>query len=270
MSNTKRKVGNQKCNGLMTEICRIYSVFKSNPIGAIIFAFGALIFTGIFNSLFGNFFTSCSEVMSNASVGFWRKFVDLYYAMAAKAELTDASEDVACGFYCLMIGALWVVRDAFKKFVVDEMKNLLQEATGTLAKLDNVECGQHDEVDSGSSLQQVRKDSKKLVEACKKKLTSYETQFRWLTLAVTFFAIFFVFDLTLKISSYEKLKDFKKSVTVIRPYITDSEYHMLNRKWVLMNSKADYKNILETLQTYAKRSDAQKASKEVKSNGAKE
>ena len=44
------------------------------------------------------------------------------------------------------------------------------------------------------------------------------------------------------------------------------EYHKINRKWVLMRSKADYDDTMETLQIYAKRGDMQEANQQVKSN----
>ena len=266
-SKQKQKTTAQEKTGFFAGVCRIFSTCKANPIGSAIIAIFLFFFAGIFNSLFGNFFTSCSEVMSNASVGFWRKLVDLYYAIAAKAELTDASKDAACIFYCLLIGALWLTRGSFKIFGIDRMKDIFHEASRNLAKIDNAECNHHDEGENlEHSLQQVRKSCKNLVEDCKKMIASYEQQFRWITFAVAAASKFVAFDLTLKISSYEKIKDFKKSVAVIRPYITDLEYHVLNQKWVLMNSKTDYKNILDMLQAYAKRSDAQRASKKVKND----
>lgn len=58
--------------------------------------------------------------------------------------------------------------------------------------------------------------------------------------------------------AYALVKGYRQNVVRIRPFITDAEYHHLNRTWVMMKSRRDYKAIKAKIAEYEKRAETDK------------
>ena len=101
---SKKKV--KKNEGWYGKLCQMMS--NHNIVRKWLIGIVMLFLCGIFNSFFSGFYDSCSIVIGNASVGFFRKFVDLYYVASARAELTDGSNEITWFVYCFLIAAMWI------------------------------------------------------------------------------------------------------------------------------------------------------------------
>lgn len=249
MSKKKVKANDNWCG----KILRVWSACKSHLLGKMLIAFAVLLLSGVLNSLFKGFYDSCGVVISNASVGFFKKFVDLYYVVSAKAELSDGANEAVWIVYCLLIVAMWSLRDVFKWIAVDKSHSFLQAAIDNGVRIDKASKNPEAITEEVHDINSLRKSNRKLQELCEKDVAKYTKQYWGMTCVVGFMTAVFVFGLSLTRFAYATLKDYRHSVTAIRPFITEQEYHMLNRQWVLMKSKADYQNILKMLADYAKR-----------------
>ena len=69
----------------------------------------AIFGAGIVNSTFDGFFGVCSSVIKNTSSGFWSKFLDVYYALAATAELTDSASKLELTSVLLLLMWGWML-----------------------------------------------------------------------------------------------------------------------------------------------------------------
>ena len=249
---SKKKV--KKNDGWYGKLCQMMSnhnIVRKGLIGIVM-----LFLCGIFNSFFTGFYDSCSVVIGNASVGFFKKFVDLYYVASARAELTDGSNEIIWFVYVFLIAAMWILRDVFKWISVDKSKSILQKAVDIGTAIDSMGKESKREEKEGCGASDLKKINRKLQDLCEKDVVKYTKQYRRMTVVVLIMTGLFVFSLSLTRFAYDTLKDYKHSVAVIRPYITDQEYYMLNRQWVLMKSKTDFQNVVKTMAEYAKRAEA--------------
>lgn len=83
----------------------------------------------------------------------------------------------------------------------------------------------------------------------------------WARVSCTFLVIstgYLMIFTFLFIESYYWSRQFQKECTALRPFISDNEYHKLNRQWVTMTSRADYLAIKQQLAEYNKRIDLEK------------
>ncbi len=248
----KKKTKKQEDQSFCAWVCKTWATYKAKPLWAILITGGVFVVTGILNSFLGNFFDSCSQVMNNASVGFWKKFVDLYYVMSAKAELTDASLEVFVILYAMLIGVVWILRGIFKSSIEDS-KRILEDIIKNENKIGSANGDTDEVVDWKVKREELTTQNRQLRNRCEKNIVKSLKEYRRMTVVVTIITIVFILNISLTVFAYNKVKDFRQSVSAIRPFITDSEFYALNRQWVLMTSKADYEKILETLTEYAKR-----------------
>ena len=248
----KKKV--KKNDGWYGKLCQMMSshnIVRKGLIGIVM-----LFLCGVFNSFFSGFYDSCSVVIGNASVGFFRKFVDLYYVASARAELTDGSNEIIWFVYLFLIAAMWILRDVFKWISVDKSKSILQKAVDIGTAIDSMGKESKREEKEGCSVSDLRKENRRLQDLCEKEVVKCTKQYRRMTWVIVVMTVLFVFTLSLTRFAYDTLKDYRHSVAVVRPYITDQEYYMLNRQWVLMKSKTDFQNVVKTMAEYAKRAEA--------------
>ena len=249
---SKKKV--KKNEGWYGKLCQMMS--NHNIVRKWLIGIVMLFLCGIFNSFFSGFYDSCSIVIGNASVGFFRKFVDLYYVASARAELTDGSNEITWFVYCFLIAAMWILRDVFKWISVDKSKSILQKAVDIGTAIDSRGKESKMEEKEGCGVSDLKKINRKLQDLCEKDVIQYTKQHRRMTWGILGMTVLSIFALSLTRFAYATLKDYRYSVAVIRPYITDQEYYMLNRQWVLMKSKMDFQNVVKTMAEYAKRAEA--------------
>jgi len=248
----KKKSKNQEVQGAWEWICKTWYAYKAKPFWAILMTVGIFLCTGILNSFLGNFFDSCSKVMNNASIGFWKKSVDLYYVMSAKTELTDASLEVFVIICTMLIGLVWILRGIFMSSI-DDLKRTLEDIIKTGSEIDSANKDTDGSVNWEVKQKELITRNKQLRNTCETNIVKCRKEYRRMTVVVACITMVLLLNISLTVFAYNKVKDFRQSVSAIRPFITDSEFYALNRQWVLMTSKADYEKIIETLTEYAKR-----------------
>lgn len=227
---------------------------RSNWIGYFLFAVLTFMLAGIGNSLFGNFFSACAKVITNASDGFWRKFVDLYFAYAARSSKLDFMQTVSVMFYGLWLCAMVSLPKLFKELSMSSLEK-------SLAKYDEFEQ-EADGIGSPSvcemvDIEQRRKALKARIHKDKAELQeqikSSKRSWRRSCVFAIFVALAALFSLSLDLVSYSLHRSFDRRTLEIRPGITDKEYYELGRQWVLMRSRSDYEAIGVKLDAYNKR-----------------
>ena len=259
--NHKKKQKPEESQGMWAGIKRIWVACKANPLGALVIALGSLLLVGILNSFFGNFYDSCSKAMGNASVGFWHKFVDLYYINAAKAELTDVAVTIYSTFFSFIVVALWAAISLLK-FDDERLKRDLRELddieediaaearmattnpTENLVALDKLRQKKSSEL---------RKRTKDLRDKLLKDLKQSSKNCFWRNLLCLLITLVVVFQVSIDLVAYNSLKQYRHRVAAIRPFVTAIEHQTLDRQWILMRSKLDYQKIMEKLKAYEKR-----------------
>ena len=259
--NHKRKQKPEESQGLWAGIKRIWGALKANPLGALVIALGSLLLVGILNSFLGIFYDSCSKAMGNASVGFWHKFVDLYYINAAKAELTDVAETIYSTMFSFIIAALWAVMSLLK-FDIERLKRDLRELDdieedieaeakmATTSPTDNVVALEKLRQKKSSEL---RKRTKDLRDKLSKDLKQSSKNRFWCNLLCFLITLVVVLQVSFDLVAYNSLKKYKHRVSAIRPFVTAIEHQTLDRQWILMRSKLDHQKIMEKLEVYEKR-----------------
>ena len=68
-----------------------------------------------------------------------------------------------------------------------------------------------------------------------------------------------VYVITLSLISYGLLKQGRLNIIRVRPFISELEYHQLNRQWVMMKSKADYLAFKQQIEEYNQRAEMDEA-----------
>ena len=259
----KIKQKTEASQGVWAGVMRIWGSCKANPLGALVIALGSIVLVGILNSLLANFYDSCSKAMGNASVGFWRKFVDIYYISAAKAELTDAAVEIYTVMQFIFIGVLWAALSLLRSNVaelnctlseLDEIeKNITREEKESAVnnKEQCITSNIFEKTNVSELLERIRRLREKLFV----ELETFKKNNFWQGFFAILFTVVIFFLVTIENLSYLKLKQYRRCVTAIRPFITAVEHQTLDRQWILMRSKSDHQKIIEKIKVYEKRAD---------------
>ena len=209
----------------------------------------SFVIAGVATSLFTDIFKTWAIAIKNASSGFFHKFADTYVISAASAELSDGAFGLSSIFGILFLFAIWFFLKAISMDIEQSSQEIL------------------DISDYGNALenQDVAKLTAKLIETDKARISKLKRKIqdnrfflRVARILFWFMAISSVYGITRNEVSYALLKGFRRDVVRVRPYISDPEYYILNRQWVMMKSCEDYKAITEIIAEYEKRAETDK------------
>lgn len=207
------------------------------------------IFTGVATSLFTSIFDTWAIAIKNASKGFLRKYVDTYVIRAAGTELTDGVPSISLLLFILFWVGIWI----FVKSLETEQHRIEKELGKLDRDVDN---------DKKSNVNFMIKESENL---CRQQLLELKQNFgrtkkelKWIKWLYSILAVFSFYAWTLQKVSYDLVKIYRHDIIRVRPFMTDSEFHQLNRQWVMMKSRRDYKTIKAIISEYEKRTEADK------------
>ena len=214
---------------------------------------GGVFVAGWITNQCSGFYDTWTIAVKHASKGFWGLFIDIYYVSASTAELTDNASGIVMMYTFLFAVGFWI----FIKFLDSEHRRLSRELDSVSRKDANPGKG-----DVMSELSALEKAAGQSLKNLKERATKMKKEIRgtkWL-FGVT--AVFMFYGLSLREISYDLVKTFRHAVVEVRPFITEAEYHRLNRQWVLMKSREDYRAIQKQIAEYKKRGESNGKSNE--------
>ncbi len=236
---------------MITNLKNVCTAIRSNLLGEIIFMVFLFFLTGIANSVFGGFFTVCGIAIKDSSFSIIQKIVNIYYISAAKFEPTDIGLFPWLASVEFFICFVWYshLQTSCRVSTMEQNLEEIQELEKDINQSDSSASQQKNEIDVDS----LRERIKNLKTRIRKWLPIVKT-LKWISLALVILAsITMIFDLSSTIVSFRMFKRFRRSVVEIRPFISDSEYHHLNRRWVTMKSREDFKAIKQQISEYVMR-----------------
>ena len=248
------KPSGKKQAGIATSIKNVCATVKSNPLGATVITLIVFILAGIANATFIGFFNTCAVAIKSTSRSAFQKICDVYYIGAAKVEPSDIGI-----FPWLFSIELFILLIWYSQLKANE---LVDKAEANLEEVQKIEKeiadNQSAEADlktpaNVASLTHRTDNIKRIIQ---KKMPTLRRIKRvcWFISILSTLMIFYAFSSTLV--SYRMAKRYRHSVVEVRPFISDAEYHHLNRQWVLMKSREDYRAIRKQIADYKKRSDS--------------
>lgn len=236
---------------MIANIKNACSTMRNNLLGGILFMVFLFFLTGIANAIFGGFFTVCGIAIKDSSLSIIQKIVNIYYISAAKFELTDIALFPWLASVEFFICFIWYshLQTSYRVSTMKQILEEIQELEKDIDQSDSSASQQKNENDVNSLKERI-KDLKRRI---RKRLPIVKT-LKWISLVLVLFAsITMLFDFSSTIVSFGMVKRFHRSVVAIRPFISDSEYHHLNRKWVTMKSRDDFKAIKQQISEYLRR-----------------
>ncbi len=237
--NSSKKANKRKQKGVVSNIRNICVAVADNPFGGTIIAIFIFCIAGVANAVLSGFFSACGIAIKDSSRSLFQKIVDVYYIGAAKFEPTDLCLFQWLFFVELMIGLFWLLHLGTKE-LVSTMEHELEKRQPK----DN-NFNQEDSTEN-SQEEAFRKN-------LQQRLSRIKTRRRINFLLSILGTVLLLYILSSTIISFEMVKGFRRSVTEIRPFLSEDEYLHLNRKWVMMKSREDYKVIKQRLSEYKER-----------------
>ncbi len=229
----------------VTENTFLKQIFGSR---AILWVLGFII-TGVDTSLCTSIFDTWAIAIKNASKGFLRKFADTYVIRAAGTELTDGVASISILLFILFWAGIWL----FVKVLETEQGRIEKE----IEKLD-----QNKDNDNKSDLNSMIKELEALrnqqVLELKNNAAKGKKDLKWIKRLFVVCAVIACHGMSLQEVAYDLVKIYRHDILRVRPFITDSELHQLNRQWVMMKSRRDYKAIKAKIAEYEKRAETDK------------
>lgn len=193
---------------------------------------------GVATNLFGGLFNLWGIAIRNASKGFLRKLCDTYIIRAATTELSDS----ASGFVMVVSFALLFFLWLFEKFLVlvfnqrkaDFVKITSSDSSGQMS---------HKRENADELMAKYISKMKKQIDKDKRELIIWKWLFRLI-------CIFVLYTLSLYEISYALVKGHRQDMIKVRPFITDAEFYMVEREWVMMKSLDDYKALYRKISEF--------------------
>ncbi len=215
---------------------------------AILWVLGFVI-SGVATSLCTGIFDTWAIAIRNASKGFLRKFADTYFIRAAGTELTDGISSISILLFILFWVGIWF----FVKVLETEQSRIEKE----LDKIDRAEDFEK-KTDVNSLAKELQNLRKKQLLELKHTSATGKRDIKWIKWLFIVLALFSLYSMSLQEVAYDLVKIYRRDITRVRPFITESELHQLNRQWVMMKSRSDYKAIKAVIAEYEKRAEADK------------
>ncbi len=256
MSKKHHKTGHRKVSDTVSDVGNSKSSLTKQALLSVVKGGIIIIITGVANAIFGNLFYICGIAIKGSSRSLLQKFFDVYYISASRFEVADMGIFpwmMSCEL-CFFI-ALYGCRRANDR--IGDLEQYLEETKLMEMKISENDGGK------GSTNEHVNKrEIKERITKLRNTITKHLSRakiIKWIILILATVSMStLIFDCTLTLSSYSKVKLFHKSVTSVRPFISENEFYNLNRQWVMMKSCRDYKAIKAKIAEYEKRADPDK------------
>ena len=214
---------------------------------------GGVFVAGWITNLCSGFYDAWNIAVKNASKGFGELFIDTYYVSASTTELTDNASGIVMMYAFLFAVGFWF----FIKFLDSEHRRLSGELDSLPRKDANSGKG-----NAMSDLSDLEKEAGRRLKNLKERAARLKKELRGTKWLFWITVVFMFYGLSLREIAYDLVKSFRHSVVEVRPFITDEEFHRLNRSWVLMKSRDDYRAIQKQIAEYKKRGESNGKSNE--------
>ena len=171
----------------------------------------------------GDRIKALATVIKSSSNGVCHKLVDAFFAASSCENLFDGSSKLEIDG--VWMGVLMVLMCGLFGFIRDALK-----------RLDNIlEIVPENDKDSIETIQSEKRTIKRVK-----------------TGVLVFLPVIIIF-LVLNVFQQTLLRDQRRAIIRVRPFITDSEYHHLNRQWTKIRSLDDYRAFHRKVSEYSHR-----------------
>lgn len=203
--------------GFLTKTIRIISWIFGVILGSVI--------SFLVICLGGDRLRALATVIKSTSNGFCHKLVDAFFAASSCENLFDGASRLEIDG--VWMGALMVLMCGLFGFIHDALK-----------RLDSLlEIVPEDDKDSIATIQSEKRTIKRVKAG------------------VLIFLPVIIVCLVLNVSQQTLLRDQRRAIIRVRPFISDSEYHHLNRQWTMIRSQDDYRAFHRKVSEYSRRTD---------------
>lgn len=216
---------------------RIIKLHKENPLVFAAWGLFMFMFLGVANSVCASFFDLCSNVFCSTTKGLWHSVVDVYYASAAKTDMSELVTLPALVVLYLLLLLPWYSAAMLKR-LLKKMEVDMSDAAASKERMIKNE-------------QEDKDDLRKL----KARIKRVKRRLAWIRVLNVVMSIALIFSASLRFYGRKKLHDFDLKLAEAGPWITDAELKLLKRDWVVMKSRADYLKLIGKIDAYLKSSD---------------
>ena len=216
---------------------RIIKLHKENPLVFAAWGLFMFVFLGVANSVCASFFDLCGNVFCSTTKGLWHSVVDVYYASAAKTDMSELITIPALVVLYLLLLLPWYSAAMLKRLVKKMEVDLSDATTGSEGTTKTEET---DKDNLGRVKARIKRVKRKLV---------------WIRVLNVVMSVVLVFSSSLCFYGRKKLHNFNLKLTEAGPWISNEELKFLKRDWVMMKSREDYLKLMGKVDGYLKRLD---------------
>ena len=247
------KANKKNRKSIATNIRNVCVAINNNLAGGMILATLLFFLAGVANAVFGGFFNSCGIAIKNSSRSLLQMIVDIYYISAAKFEPTDIGLFPWLLSVELFLGFIWYSQLTANQLVAKMEQNLeeIKKLETGVNPTEVSDCSRKASNEDSSSKDQI----KKLKFTIQKRLPTIKSLRCANLVIVVLTSATILYSISSMMFSFRMVKRFHRSVAEIRPFLSECEFHHLNRKWVTMKSQEDYKAIRILISEYEKRAE---------------
>ena len=255
---SKRRISRVR-QGARGKPTAILEKLKENWTGYIVSGVIGFLILGVSNALFNDTFAACAVAIKGSSVGFVRKWIDVYYICAAKASSIDFIQNVV-GWWCaLLFMSPFVILDFVKMKIWRELDSAINEYDDYERKADNIlnhQGGEQENLSITEQHEQLKED----IKLGRQKVEESRRWFRGKIFVVKLIAwgavILVCFVYSFDLIACSLLRGYHNKVREIRPLISNAEFFDLDCRWVKMKSRNDYREIMALIDGYSERTNS--------------
>lgn len=193
-----------------------------------------LFVTSLLTTMLSDFFAQCKIVILSTSSRIGDRIVDSFYEMMARSSELDSMFEATLTWK--LMGFLFVAYTA---------ANALGRARGIFANVAETRRR------NGLSAEELKKSNENgTKEWVRRRERVAQTLLRLGKIQFAFgaaYAVLITFQIGSGLFVNECVKEFRRELTIVRPLISDLDYYTLERDWVLIKTKSDYKALLNKI-----------------------
>ena len=211
-----------------------------------------LIAGGLLTSFFPGVNEALKTTIENTSITLGQKFLDFRYASAARCNVSDLSMLASCWVTYMFVVLLWMLLARTIRHVRDTESNLeaRKDKASLLDKIKSAPQAARAEID----LKAIQAENNRKIKYLGNILPRNRMVFKVQLYVTVIGSIYMILIMLLLVDSHFLLTSFQRKCTMIRPYITENEFNILNQRWVLIESESDYLALVKQIVEYAERS----------------
>jgi hypothetical protein len=225
---------------------KMWQLIRTHPVSSLLIAGGVWCGKQVLAVALRPIFDSWGIALQNTSLSALQKLASMKYIAASKYNMTDIFVGPAFVVVFAFLTWLWQSQIQLTKLHRD-LKNALATNRKREARF---KC-----LDSARTSGRAQEELRELQEDNLKEHQKMERDIRivhavkWSTgLLLLLSSIILIVSISFSLSVYTFKGRFERDCEILRPYMSDSDYHRLIRQWRLMTSKADYLAIEKQLE----------------------